>query len=50
MVFPALQSNEITANYYFFLKGQTNRGTCELKVIQKTLIDGSHSYHLISVK
>jgi len=52
-MFLATTSNEITANYYFCLKGQINRGTCSKQVceVQKTNGRGQYThstYHLIS--
>jgi hypothetical protein len=52
-IFPATSSNQITAEYYFCLVGQINRGTCSKKVQKITRRNGSHTYetyHLISEK
>lgn len=46
----ASTANQITAEYYFFLVGQINAGTCS-KVVRKVLHkNGSHeyfTYHLV---
>jgi len=50
-IFPATRSNQITAEYYFCLVGQINRGTCSKSVQRVTHYNGSHSYdtyHLTS--
>ncbi len=52
-IFPARRSNEITEEYYNFLIGQVNRGTCSHKVSRVLRHNGTHSYftyHLISVR
>lgn len=52
-MFPARRSNEITKEYYYFLVGQINRGTCKLKVDRVLHQNGSYkyfTYHLISVR
>ncbi len=48
----ATTSNQITAEYYFTLVGQINRGTCTKKVQKVTHKNGNYvyeTYHLISV-
>jgi hypothetical protein len=50
-IFQASRNNQITAEYYFCLVGQINRGTCSKKVQKITRRNGSHNYetyHLIS--
>lgn len=48
---PATRANEITKDYYFFLVGQINRGTCSKQVCKILRKNGSweyYTYHLIS--
>jgi len=38
--------NQITAEYYFCLVGQINRGTCPKSVTKIWRQNGTYSYHL----
>lgn len=52
-IYPASQSNAITEEYYNFLVGQVNRGTCSHKVSRVLRRNGTYTYftyHLISVR
>lgn len=45
------QHNQITAEYFFFLVGEVNSGTCTRKVTRVKRANGSYkyeTYHLIS--
>ena len=48
-MFAASTSNQITAEYYFCLIGQINRGTCSKSVSKVERRNGTYSYHLTSV-
>jgi len=41
----ATTANQITANYYFCLVGQINRGTCSKKVTKITHHNGADNYY-----
>lgn len=50
---PPTRANEITKDYYFFLVGLINRGTCSKRVCQVLRKNGSqeyYTYHLISIE
>lgn len=50
-LFPANGGNQITKDYYMFLVGQINRGTCSKKVCRVLRQNGNHkyfTYHLVS--
>ena len=47
--FPASHSNEITKEYYFFVKGMMNRGVTNLKVSEKRTRRKT-TYHLITTR
>ena len=52
-MFPATTSNQITKDYYYFLIGEINRGTCTKKVCEVLRKNGNYqynTYHLISVR
>lgn len=49
-IYPPSISNQITAEYYFHLIGQINRGTCSRKAIKIIHRNGSYiyeTYHLV---
>lgn len=49
-IYPPSISNQITAEYYFHLIGQINRGTCSKKAIKIIHRNGSYiyeTYHLV---
>lgn len=39
---------EITADYYFFLTGEINRGVCTKQVHRVTQINGRDKYFLVT--
>lgn len=47
-IYPINRGNEITKNYYNFLKGELNRGTIKNKSIYKSIHRGYKTYHLNS--
>ena len=50
-MFPARTSNQITKEYYYFLKEQINKNTCFLSVCEVKHSNGTYKYfpyHLTS--